>query len=179
MGVDLYLNSVWRPWFDAHQQILFEQHRRLPLETVDDLDRLNTAIYDSFRASGGYFRNAYNDSDVMWAMGLSWRNDVGKMLDADHQLPTDRARELIAKIEAHPLTRERIARHIFAHMTSGSNEHPVMGCITNAIDEACDAGPRMTPELDELSAIPSKRREQLLAILRKSVELAEPLVCDL
>jgi hypothetical protein len=32
------------------------------------------------------FRNSYNDSDVMWAMGLSWRGIVLPMLDADGRL---------------------------------------------------------------------------------------------
>jgi hypothetical protein len=140
-----------------------------PIETIDDIDRLDTALYDSFRASGGYFRNGYNAGDVMWAMGLSWSRDVGKMLDANRQLPIDRVQELIAKIEARPLTREVVARHIFEHMSDGCCHHPISGF----------GGHGPPPDLDEMSTLLRKRRDELLIILRKSVELGEPLICSL
>jgi hypothetical protein len=180
MGVDLYLNSIWEPWFEAHKSILRSQSRNLKIETADDANRVAGAIFDSFRASGGYFRNGYNAGDVMWAMGLSWREDVGKILDSEHRLSIDHARALITKIEVRPLTRERIAQHIFEHMTSGVHEHPVAGQTQKLLDAATgDTRPLAPPDLDEMSAFLCKRRDELLTILRKSVELGEPLVCSL
>ena len=91
MGADIYLNSVWEPFFAEYERRT-ERRRREPSET-----------YEAFRSSGGYFRNAYNSSDIMWAMGLSWRH-VQTMLDAEHRLPIERARDLLALIETRPLT---------------------------------------------------------------------------
>jgi hypothetical protein len=171
MGADMYLNSIWNPWVDAHRQDLLDHHGP-DAETVEDfiheLDRISEEFFDKARSSGGYFRNGYNSGDVMWAMGLSWREDVGKMLDSKCRLSIDHARALIAKIEARPLTRERVAQHIFEHLSDGSVTYRT---------GFTEHGP--PPNLDEMFAFLGKRRYELLTILRKSVELGEPLVCSL
>jgi hypothetical protein len=178
MGADLYLNSIWEPWIETHKSILLNPNRRPEIETVDDLARAAGDIFDSYRASGGYFRNGYNSGDVMWAMGLSWRGDVGEILDSEHRLSIDHARALIAKIEARPLTRERIAQHIFEHMTSGVLDHPVSGQTQKLLDAAVgETRPLAPPNIDVMSTFLCKRRDELLTILRKSVELREPLLC--
>jgi hypothetical protein len=171
MGVDIYLNSIWNPWVDTHQQDLLDHHGS-DAETVEDfihdLHRISEEFFEKARSSGGYFRNGYNSGDVMWAMGLSWRDDVGKMLDSEGRLPIDHARDLIAKIEARPLTRERVAQHIFEHLSDGS--------VTYRTGFTEYGAP---PDLDEMSGFLCKRRDELLVILRKSIELGEPLVCSL
>jgi len=63
MGADLYLNSVFEPWWAKNQVRAFN---------APDCDSTS-----EMRASGGYFRNSYNSGDVMWAMGLSWPHTVG------------------------------------------------------------------------------------------------------
>jgi hypothetical protein len=166
MGVDIYLMSVWERWGQA--QPSWNRWDDEPFATVDELQHAATAVFDKARSSGGYFRNGYNAGDVMWAMGLSWRDDVGKMLDADGKLPIGCAKELIRKIEARPLTRERIAQHIFERLSDG--------CVTYSTGFT-EYGP--APDLDEMSAILCKRRDELLVILGKSIELGEPLVCSL
>jgi hypothetical protein len=173
MGVDIYLNSIWEPWVDTRGQTSLSRHRG-KAKTPDDFIRMSEELFDKARASGGYFRNAYNTGDVMWAMGLSWRNDVGKMLDSKRRLPIDQARALIAKIEARPLTRERVARHIFEQMTDRVVVHPVAGGIADLTGAAPSPA-----EVEGLFAFLGKRRDGLLTILRKSVALGEPLVCSL
>jgi hypothetical protein len=184
MGVDIYLNSIWNPWVETHRQDLLNPETS-DADNIDDfihdILRRSNEVFDKARSSGGYFRNGYNAGDVMWAMGLSWRNDVGAMLDSECRLPIDHARDLFAKIEARPLTRERIAQHIFEHITNGVLEHPVTGHIQDLLTDAAngDTRPLAPPDLDELSGFLCKRRDELLVILRKSIELGEPLVCSL
>jgi hypothetical protein len=173
MGVDIYLNSIWEPWVEAHGQTSLSRNRG-KAKTPDDFIRMSEELFDDARASGGYFRNGYNTGDVMWAMGLSWRNDVGAMLDSEGRLPIDQACALIAKIETRPLTRERVARHIFEHMTDSVVVHAVAGGVA----DLTGAAPSPT-DVEELFAFLGKRRAQLLTILRKSVALGEPLVCSL
>ena len=90
MGVDLYLNSVWEPWWaDNMERVLNEPD----VETTSDAASNAAAaskMFDEMRASGAYFRNGYNSGDVMWAMGLSWPHSVGCMLDL-RGLPARRA----------------------------------------------------------------------------------------
>ena len=121
---------------------------------------------------------------VMWASGLSW-NIVGEMLDKNRYLPVKRARELVEMIEARPLTRDHVVAHVFGDMCNG---HPVMGGIMRMVEEVEQEvtgevpPPRQPPtqeEIDSLVAFLNTRRNDLLAILWKSIELDEPLRCSL
>jgi hypothetical protein len=188
MGVDIYLNSIWEPFWSAFEGSLADGRLQKEVDramAAHDIEKATTVVYDAYRASGGYFRNGYNAGDVMWAMGLSWSGDVGPMLDAKHFLSIENARKLVAMIEARPLTRERIARHILEHMTDGKGPHPVTGPTFALMNEAYaeatgDAAPPLRPpDFEKLSTFLLKRREELLVILRKSIELDEPLEISL
>jgi hypothetical protein len=187
MGADIYLESVWDPWFAAFEATEKARAKALAADwkTADDIRRAVDRLYDAYRSSGGYFRNGYNSGDVMWAMGLSWTETVRPMLDAKERLPVGRARELVAMMEARPLTREGVARHIFAHMTDGVEPHPVTGRLFQKMQDEADKTmglppqPALPPDFDHLFAFLSKRREDLLAILRKSIALDEPLLCSI
>jgi hypothetical protein len=188
MGADIYLQSIWsrKPPFPGpvgrSGMILFATGASPP--SGPPLPDQLQAFFDEARKSGGYFRSGYNSGDVMWAMGLSWPGTVVPMLDGDY-LPVSRARKLIAMIEDRPLTRERVGAHIFEHMTSGVNTHPVTGRAFQMINEvmAAEAGVDVVaeppPNFDDMFASLNARRDALLTILHKSVELDEPLFCDI
>ena len=150
MGVDIYLPSIYEPF------VANEDNFR-PVAAGDPVRYIN-AMFDRMRASGGYFRNGYNSGDVMWAMGLSWEGDVGPMLDEGHCLPIGRARELVALIEARPLTHERLGKVYLEELTDGIEPHP---------------------DFEAWARFARERRAQLLALLQKSIELGEPLRCSL
>jgi len=182
MGADIYLQSVWKPFEEKQSQM----PPPLPsaFESEADFAGFTSDYFDEMRASGGYFRNGYNAGDIMWALGLSWQDTVSPMLDQGY-LPIARARELIAMIEARPLTRERVAAHIFEHMTNGFCEHPVNGYLQRMMAEVAaevrgELPQKLSPpELDHLFGFLDKRREELLTILRRSIELNERLHCSL
>jgi hypothetical protein len=180
MGVDIYLHSIWRPYCEANGNVeqrlasLCEACGGDPVATLDEL-------YRQDELSGGYFRNGYNWGDIMWAIGLSWSADVGSRLDAEDRLSIDHARELVAMIEARPLTRERIGRHILENMTDGVQKHPLAGPIVSSFAKATghEPAPLLPPEFESLSQFLVDTRERLLAILRKSIALSEPLEISL
>jgi hypothetical protein len=179
MGVDIYLHSIWRPYCEANpveqrMASLFEAYPEDPVAMWIEL-------YRQDELSGGYFRNAYSSGDIMWTMGLSWSDDVGSRLDAEDRLSIDHARELVAMIEARPLTRQRIARHFLENMTDGVQKHPIAGPIVSRFAEATghELAPLLPPEFESLSQFLVDRRERLLAILRKSIALSEPLEISL
>jgi hypothetical protein len=186
MGVDITLNSIWEPWFadfearNGFEALLGDKKKDTAAEGLARASR----IYHAYESSGGYFRNGYNTGDVMWAMGLSWRGTVRPMLDGEHRLPVDRARELVAMIEERPLTRERVAQHALENMDD-DEQHPLTGPIMamahRAEEEALGRPrpPMMPPDFEELFGFLSRKREVLLALLRKSIELNEPLECSM
>ena len=138
---------------------------------------------------GKHFRNSYNDSDVMWAMGLSWWGTVGLMLDPNGRLPVQRARELLALIEERPLTEERLTEHCMRNMCAGGGEPPttdpfeILAVSSRELPEGTGlcfpAGIRLGPLYDVWTRFLRRRREDLIAILRKSIERDEPLDCSL
>ena len=174
MGVDLYLNSVWEPWCaDNMERVLNEPN----VETTSDAASNAAAaskMFDEMRASGAYFRNGYNSGDVMWAMGLSWPHTVGGMLDSEGHLPVKRARELLAMIEARPLTKERLTQHYFDHITQGVEQHPITGWLFRRLRGL----PTLPPNFETFTAFLRQRRTELIALLEKSVALNEPLLCS-
>jgi hypothetical protein len=136
---------------------------------------------DLYASSGAYFGNGYNAGDIMWALGLSWWGTVGDMLDESHHLPVDKARELLAMIEARPLTKESVGKHLLANMTGGREEHPLGGPVARLMVEAGVMSEQALPppDFDRLMSHLTKKREELLTILRKSIDLNEPLSCSL
>src|SRR5262249_46456854 len=128
MGVDIYLDSIVDPLLKFYD----EERGRYPWSLLEK----------DLAAGGGYFRNAYNCGDVMWAMELDWMRDVGRRCDARCRLPFAGARELVALIEGRPLPGECVARHFFENMTEGVEPHPVSGLMVNSFVKAAaeDAG---------------------------------------
>ena len=102
MGADLYINSVYQP-----QQARWEQefeaavkHRdSLPAESPDRTEAQEQVdhCFTQMR-SEGYFRDPYNDWDLLWHFGLSWWDDVIPMLDEDCRLTADAATRLLTML---------------------------------------------------------------------------------
>jgi hypothetical protein len=113
--------------------------------------------------AGAKADRSYNTGDVMMAMGLSWQDTVRPMLDDSRHLPIDQARKLLAMIEERPVTKERLTQSFLEaaeEIDPGSKEEPP------------DFGAPLLKFLQE-------RHGQLVAILRKSVELNERLLCSI
>jgi hypothetical protein len=147
MGAEIFLHSAWDAYCER-LPLLKEQGRVDPITQADPI-HLGRGVWhlasvadsiamDEERMVGnGYFRCA---DDLLWAMGLSWSNTVAPMLDEKEFLPVSRAAELLALVESHPLTNERLA--------SG------LAINANAL---------------------RRQRELLVSLLRRSIELREPL----
>ena len=102
MGADLYIEKLFRPQHnkvrpkfqkackardkfyeshggDAHRTATYgnEEYKRLQKE----VDKWYNLLYDV-----GYFRDSYNESSVLWQLGLSWWKDVGALLNKKRNL---------------------------------------------------------------------------------------------
>ncbi len=54
----------------------------------------------------GYFRDSYNDYNVLWQMGLSWWQDIVPMLNKNHKLTLKKIREFKAMVESRDIPTE-------------------------------------------------------------------------
>jgi hypothetical protein len=167
MGADLYLNSIFKQFMDRK-----ETKARMAI-TSDPTGTMESG--------GGYLRNSYNHHDIMWAMGMSWDRVVGPMLNKKNRLPIKRARELAAMIEAVPLTKERLAEHYLKNIIGSNGEnHPTSGGFARRMRAAgCEHRWPPIPDFEQFARQQQHKREELLSILRKSIELGEPLECSL
>ena len=129
MGAEIFLHSAWDGYCER-LPLLKEQGRVDPMTKVDPMHLgrelwhlasvVDSNAADEERMVGnGYFRCG---DDLMSAMGLSWSNTVGPMLDDKGFLPVSRAAELLALIESRPLPNERLASRLTTKVLSRQRE---------------------------------------------------------
>jgi len=107
-SVDLFLSSVWESWFATF--FTGKADLKLRREMAYNPPKAMDAIREAFRSSGGFYHNGATTADVIAAIGLSWDSIYAKCdddVDGHLQLSVEAARELVATIEARPLTRAR------------------------------------------------------------------------
>ena len=85
MGADLYLNSVFRKIRDKYAP-KFEHwvakrnalQKTGQYEAADEADKQATKYFDKMYERG-YFRDDYDNSNLLWMLDLSWWEDVQQM----------------------------------------------------------------------------------------------------
>lgn len=104
MGADLYINNEHNelnerlsPKFNdaiAKRDSISDRTSEEYLLYQDRASR----IYNQMNPDSCYFRDSYNVSSVLWALGLSWWEDVIPMLTNDGMLKPEKAKALIGMI---------------------------------------------------------------------------------
>lgn len=107
MGADLYLEpnfsrtrDAMQPKFEEAARKRDRAHKRGDEAAVSAAQAEVNEWYDRMYDTEDYFRDSYNPSSVMAAIGLSWWRDVIPMLDADDNLSAERCEALAAEIES-------------------------------------------------------------------------------
>jgi len=179
MAADLYLSSIWEAWLkNSERGKGIAKLRREVTRTRTPLDPIHAA----FRASGGAYFNGLDATDPLAAAGLRWP-DVFATCEEDFgdwlHLPVANARALISALEARPPTREQFIRRLLelGYGRSGPVQKFVNDLLADAGQPPAPTPKNLSPEdVDKLLAQVTERREELLRLLRKSVELNEPLI---
>ena len=97
MGADLYMNKAYDQRIAEHKASLDGLGERpLPGELKPYYDMI-------FKQGDVYFRDSYNSRSVMWAMDMSWWDDVLPMLDQEGNLSHEDTLKLINMITDAPL----------------------------------------------------------------------------
>lgn len=94
MGADLYINALYEPTH-AKWESEFEWAVSARDAATDEFSRkaaqiLVEQVYARMH-SRGYFRDSYNNWNLLWKFGLSWWSDVIPMLDAEGCLTPEQA----------------------------------------------------------------------------------------
>ena len=99
MGADLYITPLyeqqqkeWQPRFEkaAEQRDSLPSGSREYHQAQAEVER----CFGKMRQVG-YFRDPYNDNDLLWKFGLSWWGDVIPMLDKKGRLSVGQTQKLL------------------------------------------------------------------------------------
>ena len=102
MGADLYINSLYEPehtrW-EAEFEATVKLRDSLPSGSPERaIAEKRVAHCFEQMQSRGYFRDPYNNWDLLWQFGLSWWKDVIPMLDKDSRLTATAATKLLGML---------------------------------------------------------------------------------
>lgn len=103
MGADLYISQLFDPHCKKWQARFDEavvQRNRLQ-ESTPEYEAAQKRVEECYDRmyEKGYFRDSYNDSDLLWRFELSWWADIIPMLNARSQLTIERVRLLLAMLK--------------------------------------------------------------------------------
>ncbi|MDP2897661.1 MAG: hypothetical protein Q8Q12_14075 [bacterium] len=105
MGADLYIPSLydpqkkeWKPCFNE----AVEARNRLERGTPE-YEAAQKRVEESYEQmlSQGYFRDPYNNLDVLWQFDLSWWRDISPLLDKHGFLPVPKTRQVLKMLDQH------------------------------------------------------------------------------
>ena len=156
MGADLYLHSIydknydkWNPVFEAAVKSRDSFPHGSPQAKAFQ-DEVNLA-YSRMYTEDGYFRDSYNNSSVLWRLGLSWWSDIIPMCEKG-MLSPKKAKRLRSMIEKRPL-----ALPTEEDLKSWGGEDSI----------------------EEWASYFTQKKGQLIAFLTRAIVLDEPIDCSL
>jgi hypothetical protein len=171
VGLNMWLPSVFDFSDERKVQCIFDDIDSAG--TGEDPLGFATRIYDALRATGGYYREAYNGHGLLAVIGMSWTEILNSLGDPS-LLPPCRARDLLAELEARPITYP---------MVRGQCRNDRDARLVRVLEAACALAPQPQPNKDRYSDLDCgevyghyvARRNQLMALLRTAIERDEPL----
>ena len=114
MGADLYIKAVYDENHKKYE-VLFQKavakRNLLEKDSIEEekAQKLVSKYYD-LMYSKGYFRDSYNGTSLMWAIGLSWWKDIPRYTNKAGNITPTRAKELKKVIQNSEIkiTKERL-----------------------------------------------------------------------
>ncbi len=140
MGADLYITPLYEPqrkeWEPKFQEAAQKRDRLKMGSPERDLAQLTVEkLYDKMYECG-YFRDPYNDWDLLWKFGLSWWQDVIPMLNEDRRLSVAEAGNLLDMLK----TRENTFEMNLAELSAKDQDYfrACYAALQKFLNEAID-----------------------------------------
>lgn len=160
MGADLYIEKVYKknqetfgPLFQAAVTLRDEA-------TTEDLKVLGQKLVDHFYRKlhdEGYFRDSYNGTNCLNRLGLSWWADVSeKFVNKQGRMSVTNAKKFLALVDPLPVQKVNEAWLKENHCTVDANN-----------------------TVDRWNQMYLDGKLELVAFLKKAIELKEPIDCSL
>jgi hypothetical protein len=175
VGLDIWLPSIFDYADGDATERLFDNRQELQVAKAGgDPSAILDAIYDTLRATGGYYREGYNRTGLLPALGLDWDDIIAQLLDRTI-LPVDHAKMLLAELEARSPTPDK-ARRILECLDVPRKAGAIERLVHGNTDQF-EPPPReeLEAEIQNLYHHWIERRSGLMSLLRKAIERDEPL----
>jgi hypothetical protein len=157
LGADCYLESISNRARSMYEPLFDDAVKRRDLAKTEGMkaewQHKVEKYHDAMFPEEGYFRDSYNASSVFQVMDLSWWELGDKLLDDTGHLPISEAHVLLDMIQNSPITYEAVTAHYEKNELHKSKQ-----------------------SIDEWFKYFTAKRERFMALLRKSIELNEPLL---
>lgn len=102
MGADLYIESIHerkRKFYEKQLVQAIKTRDKHPYPISEEYQERVDWFYDKMHRVG-YFRDSYNNSNLLWRFELSyWKNDL--KLDKEGDLPPSEAKRLLTMLKEH------------------------------------------------------------------------------
>lgn len=158
MGADLYIRVLskechrrnhrnFKRWVAKRDKAQDDTRKKFCQDKVE--------LYHEKMYERGYFRDSYNSTSLMWRLGLSWWEDIAKMLDKEGNLTLEKAQEL---------------RNIVAGL-------PVKYATLKELKEGhCNVdSPNAEKEWNDYY---NKKKQSFLDFLDEAIRLRQPIYCS-
>lgn len=156
MGADLYLKSI-----TDKARAEFEPKFNEAVKLREEAQKLVDECNDMMKPENGYFRDSYNASNFLWFVELSWWEDITPMLEEDSgYLPIEGAKKFLAMLESKPVTLDTVTSYLIKE----NKKHERRFNIS---------------ESEGWFKRWSKDREDLMNLLKTSIETGEKIYCSL
>ena len=158
MGADLYMNKTYK---------INEKKYRPKLEKLmaekanydDGSKEFKEArkklmkLYDKLYSSDCYYRDSYNEGSLLWALGLSWWDDIMKLIDDEGNMSAIRADEFLDLLDGAEITiSENFQKQAYEDESWSHDD-----CVSHF----------------------EKRKEELVDFLKKCIETEDTIGCSI
>jgi hypothetical protein len=101
MGADLYLIKKYKKQKEKYEPLFNEavKKRDNAPDHLKDKAQEKVNEYYYLMYSEGYFRDSYNDSNLLWQFGLDYWNWFGDLLDENSNLTPDQAQIVLDSLK--------------------------------------------------------------------------------
>ena len=111
MGADLYIRALFESNYEKWKQE-FEKavaKRSALAEGTPEFEKAQQQVeYYYERMYGqGYFRDSYNNSNLLWQFDLSWWEDIVPMLDSQGRLSVAKVKQVLEMLKEREVTFEQ------------------------------------------------------------------------
>jgi hypothetical protein len=161
MGIDITLRSVLSD--EAAIAIVDREVIAHPARGGE----LMEAVFSAWTATGGYFRDPYNNWGLLMILGIK----IGQFVSGN-EVSVEAARFLLAELEHQPITPDLVDRALYGPNLGVHAMEEEMGLReprSGAVDDA---------DRERAQGWFTDKRDNLMALLRRSIALNEPLHCE-